>query len=305
MLALHKWKVSVILVGANLLLIANLIFGDIKSWEEIKWLDILGEGGISLLSIIWLLLILNSRPAGRVTNFFVMALACIFLASFQDSLDEVIRMPEALVWDQWVESGLMPLGLLLLTQGIYHWNQEQKRINEQLCKRERLFREHRSHDPVTHLSGADYLRQQLANELEQHKRQSIPLSVLLLDVDKFHQMNRRYGMDEGDRLLQELTELLLLNLRRCDLLCRYAGDRFAIVLPNTGEVMAQMLAQELANAVQYFAFKTARNGETIFHSVSIGIALAIDDSPEQLLERANRALLRAKEQRDHAVCLAA
>lgn len=288
-----------------MLLVANLIVGDIKYGEEIKSLDIIGEGGISLLSIIWLLLILHSRPAGRVTNFFVFALACIFLASFQDCLDEVIRLSDAVVWDQWVESGLMPLGLIWLTLGIYHWNREQQGVNAQLCKRERLFREHRTRDPLTHLSGADYLRQQLVVELEQADQAAQPLSVLLLDVDNFHQMNRRFGTDEGDRLLHELTELILLNLRRSDLLCRYAGDRFAVVLPNTGEVMAQMLAEELANAVRYFAFKAARNGESVFHSISVGAALARGDSPEQLLERANRALLRAKEQQERAVCLAA
>lgn len=305
MLALHKWKLLSILLVANLLLLANLGVGNIKHWGEIDGLDILGEGGVSLLSLIWLLLILHSRPAGRVTNFFVAGLAGIFLASFQDCLDEIVRLPETAVFDQWVESGLMPLGLLLLTYGIYHWHKEQLQINEHLRKRERLFREHRSQDPVTHLGGAEYLRRQLHLELNHHHQQQQPLSLLLLDVDNFNLLNRRYGNDEGDRLLLELSELILLNLRRCDLLCRYAGDRFAIVLPNTGETMAQMIAQELANAARHFAFKTSRQGESVFHSVSIGVALALDDSAEHLLARANQALLHAKEKQERDIFLAA
>lgn len=305
MLALHKWKILLILVAANLLLLGCLSVGEIKDWREIDWLDILGEGGISLLSLVWLLLILNSRPAGRVTNFFVAGLAGIFLASFQDTLDEVIRIPDTVSFDQWVESGLMPIGLLLLTYAIYHWHKEQLHINEHLRKRERLFREHRIQDPVTHLGSAEYLRRQLHTELLHHHQQQLPLSLLLLDVDNFAHINRRYGNEEGDRLLQELTELILLNLRRCDLLCRYAGDRFAVLLPNTGETMAQMLAQELANVIRHFAFKTRRHGESVFHSVSIGVALALDESPEHLLARANQALLHAKEKQESDIFLAA
>lgn len=305
MLALHKWKIIVILVVANLLLVANLIFGDLTLWRDIHWLDVVGEGGAALLSGVWLLLILHSRPAGRVTNFFVVGLASIFLAGFQDSLDEIIHLPASVSFDQWVESGLMPLGLLVLTYGIYHWHKEQLCINEHLCKRERLFREHRTQDHITLLGSADYLRRQLAMELAQHTHNHQPLSLLLLDIDNFDYINRRYGNTEGDRLLLELSELIMLNLRRCDLLCRYAGDRFAILLPNTGEVMAQMLAQELANAIRYFAFKTSHQGETVFHSVSIGVALALDDSPEHLLARANQALLHAKEMQEQDIYLAA
>ncbi len=98
---------------------------------------------------------------------------------------------------------------------------------------------------------------------------------------------------------------MLLNIRCCDLLCRYAGDRFALLLPNTGNLMAETLAQELANAVRHFAFKTSQQGESLFHSVSIGVAIARDDSPESLLERANQALLRAKEKQRNAISLAA
>lgn len=305
MIALHKWKILLILLLANLLLLGCLSVGDVKIWEDINWLDIIGEGGVSLLSLTWLLLILNSRPAGRVTNLFVAGLASVFLASFQDALDEVIQIPDNVSFDQWVESGLMPLGLLVLTYGIYHWHKEQLQINEHLRKRERLFREHRIQDPITHLGSAEYLRRQLRVELAHHHQQENPLSLLLLDIDNFSHLNRRYGSDEGDRLLQELTELMLLNLRRCDLLCRYAGDRFAILLPNTGETMAQMIAQELANAVRHFAFKTSRQGESVFHSVSIGVALALDNSPENLLARANQALLHAKEKQERDIFLAA
>jgi diguanylate cyclase (GGDEF)-like protein len=302
MLKHHKWKLFFVGMGANLALIASLAVADLKVLAEINWLDVLSEGGAAMLALVWLGLILHSRPAGRVTQYLSLGLSGIFLAGFQDLLDEFIRFPETARWDHWIESGCMPIGLVLLTLGIYHWHKEQLSINEQLRKRERLFREHRSLDFTTNLSGADYLRKQLLQTLPEHRHSEKLLALLFIDVDNFREINRRYGHQQGDHLLQSLSELILLNIRRGDVLCRYAGDRFALILPNTGRAVAENLASEIAAAVQYFAYKPQNQDESLFHSVSIGIALTSSDattpdSVETLIERANRALLHAKEKR--------
>lgn len=302
MLKHHKWKLFFVGMGANMALIASLAVADLKSLAEINWLDVLSEGGAASLALVWLGLILHSRPAGRVTQYLSLGLSGIFLAGFQDLLDEFIRFPDAIRWDHWIESGCMPIGLVLLTLGIYHWHKEQLSINEQLRKRERLFREHRSLDFTTNLSGADYLRKQLIQALPEHRNTTQPLALLFIDVDNFSEINRRYGHQQGDHLLQSLSELMLLNIRRGDLLCRYAGDRFALILPNTGRVVAENIANEIATVVQHFAYKTYSQDESLFHSVSIGIALTSTDintldSAETLIERANLALLHAKEKR--------
>lgn len=306
MLKLHQWKLLVLALAANVTLIASLAQGDIKRWAQINWLDVISEGGAALLALVWLLLILHSRPHGRVTQWLSTGLSCIFLASFQDWLDEFIAFPVSAFWDHWVESGLMPIGLGLLTFGIYHWHQEQLTINEQLRKRERLFRDHRGLDFITQLNGATYLRKLLEQELHHSRQNNLPLALILIDVDFFDATNRRYGHAEGDRLLQALGELILLNIRRNDLLCRYAGDRFALVLPNTTRSLAEKISQEIALAIQYFAFKTSVQGESIFHSASTGIAIAGDtlqqpDTTEDLLQRATRNLLQAKEKRPNFI----
>ncbi|WP_331351646.1 GGDEF domain-containing protein [Cellvibrio sp. UBA7671] len=302
MLKHHKWKLFFVGMGANVALIASLAVADLKVLAEINWLDVLSEGGAAMLALVWLGLILHSRPAGRVTQYLSLGLSGIFLAGFQDLLDEFIRFPEATRWDHWIESGCMPIGLVLLTLGIFHWHKEQLSINEQLRKRERLFREHRSLDFTTNLSGADYLRKQLLQALPEHRHSEKLLALLFIDVDNFREINRRYGHQQGDHLLQSLSELILLNIRRGDVLCRYAGDRFALILPNTGRAVAENLASEIATAVQHLAYKPQNQDESLFHSVSIGIALSSSDatttdSVETLIERANRALLHAKEKR--------
>lgn len=302
MLKHHKWKLFFVAMGANCVLLAGLAVADIKLWGEINWLDVFSEGGAAVLALVWLLLILHSRPAGRVTQFLSMGLSCVFIAGFQDCLDEFLQFPEAIHWDHWIESGLMPIGLVLLTLGIYHWHKEQLSINEQLRKREQLFREHRGLDFTTDLNGADYLRKQLTQALATQGNGDTALALLFIDVDNFSEINRRYGHQQGDHLLRALSELILLSIRRHDLLCRYAGDRFALVLPNTGRLMAETIAQEIATMVKHFAYKTDSHGESLFHSVSIGIAITSPDqnnadSPATLIDRATHALLRCKEQR--------
>ena len=300
MLKLHQWKLLVLGLAANILLSANFALGDTKRWSVINWLDVISEGGAALLALVWLLLILQSRPAGRVTQWLSLGLSCIFLAGFQDWLDEFNTFPDAALWDHWVESGLMPIGLGLLTLGIYHWHQEQIAINEQLRKRERLFREHRGLDFITQLNGATYLRKQLQQELSAHYHSHSSLALVFIDIDYFDDTNRRYGHQEGDRFLQALGEFILLNIRGNDLLCRYAGDRFALVLPNTGRIMAEALSAEITRALHHFAFKSRTQGESIFHTASVGIALTDShqqDTADSLIERATVALLHAKEKR--------
>ena len=110
--------------------------------------------------------------------------------------------------------------MVLLTIGLYHWHREQQAINQQMEKRERVFREHRLFDKLTPLGGADYLKRQSSDCLTQSLEQQQPLSLLALDIDDFAAINQQFGHPEGDAVLQTLSHLLLLNLRRQDLLRR-------------------------------------------------------------------------------------
>ncbi|TXI33965.1 MAG: GGDEF domain-containing protein, partial [Aquipseudomonas alcaligenes] len=158
---LHRLKLAALLLAANAALLLHLGAGDLKPMGDWVWLDILGEGGSALLCLVWLGLVLKSRPAGRVTNFLALGLGLVFLSWWVDALDEFILLPDSISWDHWLESAPMPLGLVLLTLGIYHWHREQLAISAQMEKRERLFREHRMFDKLTPLGDADYLRLQL------------------------------------------------------------------------------------------------------------------------------------------------
>lgn len=292
---LHRLKLAALLLAANAALLLHLGAGDLKPMGDWVWLDILGEGGSALLCLVWLGLVLKSRPAGRVTNFLAIGLGLVFLSWWVDALDEFILLPDAISWDHWLESAPMPLGLVLLTLGIYHWHREQLAISAQMEKRERLFREHLLFDKLTPLNTADYLRRQLQQSLAEARAAQQPLSLVILDLDDFSQINRLHGHAEGDRVLQALTQLLLLNLRHRDLLCRLAGDRFVVLLPNTGAREAQLLAEELRLAVAHLAYKARAHGERLQLQASTAAVMALQDDADGLLQRLNLALAKAKQ----------
>lgn len=294
LLKLHTLTLVGLAVAANLGLQVYLASGQIKPWSEINWMDVAGEGGSTVLALTWLALLLHSRPAGRVTRLLALGLACVCFSWWMDTLDEFIRLPEQAVWDNWLETAPMPVGLLLLTLGIYHLTQEQHAINRQMSKREKGFREHRLFDKLTPLGAAEYLRQQVQLALFRAQNEQQPLSLVAVDLDDFNAINQHYGQAEGDAVLQAVAQLLLLNLRPQDLLCRLAGDRFVAVLPNTGERQAQLIAHELQEAIAHLAHRTQHHGERIHLRASRATVMALDEDVEQLLRRLNLRLAQAK-----------
>lgn len=257
--------------------------GEAKPASEWVWLDIVGEGGTAILIFSWLVWVARSRPGGRVTRSLLAGLISVFLAMWTDTLDEFFRLAEQVQWDHWLESALMPLGLLLLTFGIYHWHQEQMLLNVQMRKRERLFREHRHFDALLPLTGAGYLRRQLQRELT--AKAPANFALLVLDLKQFTNVNREHGFAEGDQVLLAISQLLLLNLRQGDLLCRLAGDRFVALLPATSAETASEMAADLGGAVHAFAYRTARGDRLQLAAVTWVVLPTSDDSVEHVLQR--------------------
>lgn len=284
MLKLHRHS----LLAAALALIACLLLyagaGESKPCGAWRWMDVLAEGGMAAMAGLWFVMTLSSRPGGLVTRLLAGGLAAIMLGSWADCLDEFFRIDKAASWDNWLEA-LVPFGMLVLTAGIYYWRHEQFVLNDHLAKRERLFRQHRAFDRLTQLADAAYLRHQI--RLEQERDPAGQCALVLLDIDGFHRINREHGAREGDRVLQAVGHMLLLNLRNEDLLCRYAGDRFALLLPGMGDAEAGVLAQHLCRMVALMRHHGPQGALGV--SLRYACAPARGDA-EGLLARLSRAI---------------
>ncbi len=271
------------LACAELLLFS--LFGVAKPGELWKPLDIAGEGGTALMAACWMAIVLGSRPAGRVTLLLALGLAAVALGAWADCLDEFFTVTASLRFDKWLESALTPLGMLLVTAGIMAWRSEQLQLSEHMQRRERLFREHRAFDRITQLADAHYLRQQMAIE----RAAGRPGALVLLELAGFQDLQRTHGKREADRMLQAVTHQLLLNLRNHDLLCRYAGERLAVLLPGTPLAVAERVARHLQQMVGLTHFHTG-DGEARATLRLLSASAELDDEPEAVLARLNREL---------------
>lgn len=281
----HLQTLTVAAAAALLLLFANL--GQAKPVAQWQWLDIAGEGGTAFMAGLWAWLVLGSRPGGRVTRWLAGGLAAVMLGAWADCLDEVFFMQGALHAAKWVESVLTPLGMLALTVGLLLWRQEQAALSEQLSKRERLFRDHRAYDRITHLADANYLRQQITQE--QVRQPGAPCALALLDLGHFDAVERQHGRAEADRMRQAVVHQVLLNLRHRDLLCRYAGQRFVVLMPETPLPEAQRRASQLCRMVEAMHFHTRQGDQRLPLQARLACAVA-DTEPHTLLTALNQAV---------------
>ena len=158
-------------------------------------------------------------------------------------------------------------------------------------------------DPLTGLFNRRYLEENLNREIQRCERRGLPLSVLMVDVDHFKRFNDEHGHAAGDALLAKIGQTLEQLTRDEDIACRYGGEEFTVVLPETDGDSARRRAEEIRSAIGATTVNHLR--KTLGpNTASIGIATFPNagDAPSRLLEVADAALYRAKAQgRDRVV----
>ncbi len=142
----------------------------------------------------------------------------------------------------------------------------------------------------------------LANQaLQEARRHASPLCALLLDIDNFKLLNDSHGHLAGDQVLRGFAQRLRDNLRQADIVCRWGGEEFILLLKDTSPAQARELGEKLRQQIEQSAF--SHQGQNLTITTSIGLAqLQAQDSLDQLIARADRALYRAKQAGRNRLC---
>lgn len=154
-----------------------------------------------------------------------------------------------------------------------------------------------SRDGLTGLYNRRYMNNQLEKEFQRHKRQTLPLSIAMIDVDYFKPYNDGYGHIEGDACLKRIAACIGSNSRRPgELAARFGGEEFAVILPHTTAADAEKYGERLRASVHRLNIGHAYAPAGCI-TVSVGVASVIpgeSSTPEQLLAAADEALYAAK-----------
>ncbi|MBB4289452.1 two-component system cell cycle response regulator [Rhizobium leguminosarum] len=151
-------------------------------------------------------------------------------------------------------------------------------------------------DPLTGLYNRRYLDNHLNVLFNRSMARGRPLSVLITDIDRFKQVNDTYGHDGGDEVLREFANRVRSTIRGADLACRYGGEEFVVVMPDTSPEIAATVAERLRAAIESAPFMLKHAGEALNVTASFGIAsrIAAVLTPDQLMKQADLALYEAK-----------
>ena len=171
-----------------------------------------------------------------------------------------------------------------------------KRYQDRLRHNVQLSLEMAITDQLTGLHNRRYMARHLDNLVSQSARTGKPLAFLIMDVDFFREVNNNHGHDIGDEVLREFASRISANVRGIDLACRYGGEEFVVVMPDTDMGLAFSIAERLRRSIETTPIVISRAPGKINITISIGIAATTGpgDNAEALLHRADQALYSAK-----------
>jgi diguanylate cyclase (GGDEF)-like protein/PAS domain S-box-containing protein len=177
------------------------------------------------------------------------------------------------------------------------WDFTGKKVLEQMLREQAL------HDPLTTLYNRRYLDEILETEFSRAARSQGLVEIVMADIDHFKQVNDSFGHECGDEVLRVIAQLLRAQFRKGDIVCRYGGEEFTIVMPGATLIQAHQRAASVCDAVRKLRISC---GERAVGPITMSFGVAAfpehGDAPALVLKAADAALLRAKmEGRDQVI----
>lgn len=172
--------------------------------------------------------------------------------------------------------------------------EEQQHLIKELKERVRIAEREANTDYLTGIFNRRSFERALREAFEEYKKRRASFSLVLIDLDNFKQINDNFGHSIGDIVLRQVAHLLRKNLRARDILARWGGDEFAVLIPGVDKEQASKIAERLKNLVENM--NLILEGQRVQLSFSYGVVQMEDrfSSIEELLEEADRELYKQK-----------
>ncbi|MCB2230179.1 sensor domain-containing diguanylate cyclase [bacterium] len=158
-------------------------------------------------------------------------------------------------------------------------------------------------DELTATYNYRYFVHKLEEEKKRALRYDLPLSIIMVDIDWFKKINDSYGHESGNVVLRELSNVIKRCIRDVDIFCRYGGEEFAVILPQTAKMEAEHIGERIRSQVEEMIINTEKD-EKLKITVSVGVSAYPENgrSHEDLVTAADQALYRAKGSGKNLVC---
>ncbi len=159
-------------------------------------------------------------------------------------------------------------------------------------------------DSLTSLWNHGYFQYMLQLEVEKSRATGKPLSLFMVDIDDFKVYNDTLGHQAGDKMLKELASLLKDQSRKMDLVCRYGGEEFTVILPHTDKKEAFLIAERLRETIKNHPFSHEEVLPSKHFTISLGLATFPEDGPNAagLISASDKALYEAKHKGKNTTC---
>ena len=233
----------------------------------------------------------------------------ILLNIFQKAVNSIDKESEQKILNKWLSINYVKetdYSLLLKTIGgfvlilsiILFFYFKQMRLKEQLQLLSIT-------DSMTKLFNRRYFENTAEHYFESVKRNKTDLSLIMIDVDNFKQVNDNYGHKIGDLVLIELANILLNQSRKSDIVCRFGGEEFIILLPQTNLEGADFMAEKIRKYIEKSTL-TLDNSKQLKFTISLGVSqvnILVDKNIEDCIKRSDDALYEAKDLGKNRVCV--
>jgi len=255
--------------------------------DSVDYFDLFSDSVIALMTLVMTHLVVKQGHPRSIVIIFIVGFSCLYISLFFDTLDEIF-IPSPLVTNIG-ENLLQVLGYIGIFIGVYKWLQFNRKTQETLSLLSKT-------DALTGLLNRRSFIDKSSEEFERSIRYERSMSLMMIDIDFFKMINDQYGHLVGDVVLKKVAHEITLQLRTNDIFCRWGGEEFILLIPESDKNNGQFLSEKIRKSIEKTDIELD-SGEVVNIKISIGCtSLRENDSTvEALIERADQALYMSKE----------